>query len=221
MKYTLTINQKQAIELGVTNVNQLLILDIISVAPTWTKPEIIDNEVYFWVSRTKIVDELPVLNLKPDTVYRHLKQLAEDGLIDHVKQGKKDCVRLTEKGKLLFINPMSEINPSHYVGNKSEKPMSEINPTDKNTSILLQDKEWLDLEAWEFWEQHRKEKKIKLTSQSIKLQLKLLEEHKQHQVEIIHYSVRNNYQGLFVPRHLKEQTYKQNKPNRTVGKYAI
>jgi DNA-binding transcriptional ArsR family regulator len=138
VRYTLQINQKQAIELGIKNVNQVLILHLIGEASSWAEPIIDNSEVFYWVSRTKIIEEIPLLNIKPDTAYRHLKSLVELGLIDYIKQGKKDLVKLTKKGRSYYVgnksesDDNSEINPSK-LGNKSEKN-SEINPTYNNTN---------------------------------------------------------------------------------------
>jgi len=145
MKYTLIINQKQALELGMKNVNQVIILGLIADSHSWAEPEIIDSQVYYWTARQKISDELPLLNLKSDSVYRHLKTLAVLELIDYRKVGKKDCVRLTKKGKSYYVGNKSEfdnnseINPNE-LGNKSEKN-SEINPTYKNTNSIRVTKE--------------------------------------------------------------------------------
>ena len=152
MKFTLSINQKQALNLGMDNVNQVIILGLIADAHSWATPEIVGKDVYFWTARTKIADELPLLNLKPDSVYRHLKSLAKLGLIDYIKLGKKDCVKLTKLGKTYYVGNISENDEKHYVGNisendsnseinpsksgnKSEKN-SEINPTYKNTNLI-------------------------------------------------------------------------------------
>ena len=161
MRYTSSINNVKCVEWGI-NLAQGQLIDLINQASSWAKPHIVDNELYFWVSRNKVIEEIPVAYQKPDTVYRAIKDLASKGIIDHIKQGRKDLVRLTEKGmtwnvkgttqgdaklgnKSDFkggnseINPTlsqnSEINPSK-LGNKSEKTPenSEINPTDKNTS---------------------------------------------------------------------------------------
>ena len=113
------------------NVNQWCILDIISVAPTWCEIVMYRENPYFWISRTKILEELKALDLKEDTIYRHLKTLKELGFIEYEKDHKKDLIKLTELGKSLFVN--SEINPNYYVGNKSEN-YSEINPTYNNTN---------------------------------------------------------------------------------------
>lgn len=161
MRYTSSINNVKCVEWGI-NLAQGQLIDLINQASSWAKPHIVDNELYFWVSRNKVIEEIPVAYQKPDTVYRAIKDLASKGVIDHIKQGRKDLVRLTEKGmtwnvkgttqgdaklgnKSDFkggnseINPTlsqnSEINPSK-LGNQSEKTPenSEINPTDKNTS---------------------------------------------------------------------------------------
>jgi len=151
MRYTSSINNVKCVEWGI-NLAQGQLIDLINQASSWAKPHIVDNELYFWVSRNKVIEEIPVAYQKPDTVYRAIKDLASKGIIDHIKQGRKDLVRLTEKGmtwnvkdttqgdaklgnKSDFKCGNSEINPSK-LGNKSEKTPqnSEINPTDKSTN---------------------------------------------------------------------------------------
>ena len=106
--------------MGITNISQAHILDLLTTVSAWATPIDVGSETYYWVARQTIANELPLLDLKPDTVYRYLKKLAELGLIDYVKSGKKDCVRISEKGKKYLSDTMSENNPSHYVGKKSE-----------------------------------------------------------------------------------------------------
>ena len=130
MKYNINLNLLKMQEHNL-NVNQWCILDIISVAPIWCEIVIFRETSYFWISRTKILEELKALDLKEDTIYRHLKSLKELGFIEYEKDHKKDLIILTELGKSLFIN--SEINPTK-LGNKSENN-SEINPTYKDTRI--------------------------------------------------------------------------------------
>ena len=157
MRYTIHINAVKCQEWGL-NLNQGALFDLLNQASSWAKSVIVDNEVYFWISRNMIIDEIPLAYSKPDTVYRAFKDLSEKDLIVHVKQGQKDLIRLTEKGKEWNsknseINPNvgnksdilpktdqknSEINPtfSQKLGNKSEKTAknSDLNPTDKNTN---------------------------------------------------------------------------------------
>ena len=141
MKYNIVINQKIAVELGLTP-NQCVILDLLSVAPTWAEPIIIADEVYYWTARQKIAMELPLFKLKKDTIYRHLKKLSENGFIFYKKIDKKDCIKLTELGKKYTLFSLgnesekvdnSEMNP-RKLGNDSEFN-SEMNPTYNNTNI--------------------------------------------------------------------------------------
>jgi hypothetical protein len=133
MKYNLYVNQSKALELGITNLNQAHIFDLLTTASSWASVEIINNEYFYWVSRQAICRELVLLNLKPDTVYRHLKSLDKIGLIIYKKLGKKDCIQMTKKGKKYLSNTpkiaMLEMNPNRYVGNESEKTLnSDLNP---------------------------------------------------------------------------------------------
>lgn len=56
---------------------------------------------------------------------------------------------------------------------------------------------WLNKDTWAQWEQHKKEKKSKLTKKAIELQIKMLSQNIPDHVEIIETSIRNGYHGLF------------------------
>ncbi|MDD3597884.1 hypothetical protein [Sulfuricurvum sp.] len=130
MKYDILLKQQAMIDHDL-NVTQFAILDLIAAASTWADCIIINNEAYYWASRTMIVDELKSLDLKPDTVYRNLKQLVRKGLIDFRKKGKQDCVRLTPKAKAIFRKSGQKERENPYVGKKSENgeiTMSEKKP---------------------------------------------------------------------------------------------
>lgn len=150
MRYTMSINAVKCQEWGL-NLNQGALFDLLNQVSGWANTVIVDGEVYYWASRKMIIEEIPLAYSKTDTVYRAFKDLANKGLIEYIKYGQKDLVRLTEKGKEWNnknseINQNngknddknSEINPtfSQKLGNRSEKmpKNSEINPTDKNTS---------------------------------------------------------------------------------------
>ena len=157
MRYTILINAVKCQEWDLT-LSQGALFDLLNQAHTWAKHIDVNGELFFWVSRNMIINEIPLAYSKPDTVYRAFKTLSDKGLIVHAKRGQKDLVRLTEKGKEWNaknseINPNvgnkseippkpkqknSEINPTfeQKLGNKSEKiaKNSEINPTDHNTN---------------------------------------------------------------------------------------
>lgn len=211
MKYTLTVNQKQALELGISNINQAIILGLIADAHSWAEPEVIDGVVYFWTARQKIADELAILNLKPDSVYRHLKALAELGLIEYVKNGKKDCVKLTKKGKSYYVgneselSENSEINPSKF-GNESEKH-SEINPTYKNTNLIRATRDnipnVIDLDLFDDFLEMRKTLKAPNTERAVNGLLKKLSEfilQGYNPNEIIQTSYENGWKSFFKPK---------------------
>ena len=131
MKYILLINQKEAIRLGLS-LQEAILLDILSTAATWAEPIQIAEQQYYWVARQKILLELPILNIKPDTLYRRLKVLQHKKLIVYRKKGKKDCFKLTELGKSYSnLRKKSDKSPSNF-GKKSKKNL-EKNPTNKTT----------------------------------------------------------------------------------------
>ncbi len=140
MTYNININQEKLLEHQL-NITQWMVLSVIANAPTWTDTVVKDKEVYFWTARQLITKELPILKLKNDTVYRVLKKLELLGFIDYEKQGKKDCTRLTKKGKNLFTSTMSdshnEKDTSTMSDSHNETPMSDSRPTDNYTSLSL------------------------------------------------------------------------------------
>ena len=150
MRFSTYINNQKSIEWGL-NANQAALFDLLNQATSWAEEIIVDGVVYYWVSRNKVLEELPLFYKTSDTVYRHFADLDEKELIIYLKQGKhgdKDLIRLTEKGKSWNefkpeqIRDNSEINPSlgDELGNKSEitrkqiRDNSEINPTNNNTN---------------------------------------------------------------------------------------
>ena len=145
MRFTTYLNNAKCMEWEI-NATQGILFSLLYEAPAWAKEEIIENKAYYFVSRNLILNELPMFFEKSDTVYRNLKVLQEKGLIEYTKQGKKDLIRITIKGKTWneFKEKNSEKNPSFEenseknpskFGKKSEKQEknSEKNPTNNNT----------------------------------------------------------------------------------------
>jgi len=137
MRYSSYINNTKTSEWGL-NLSQAYLFSLLADVGQWATETIIDGKVYYWVSRNKIINELPALTDKPDTVYRLLKQLSDAGLIDYTKQGVKDLVKLTNKGKEWNIAETrknirgSENNPNEL--GKISESSSEKNPTYNTTS---------------------------------------------------------------------------------------
>jgi DNA-binding PadR family transcriptional regulator len=151
MQYTVTINQVKALEWGL-NSQQALLFAFVYESPSWANPIKTDTGIYFALSKSKIVEELPLLTDKPDTAYRLLKALAEAGLIELSSTSSITLIRLTEKAKewnrkldgsekyptsettqgRKKIRSTSEKSPSK-VGKKSDAG-SEKSPTNQGTN---------------------------------------------------------------------------------------
>ena len=135
MRYNTLINNVKSKEWGL-NLNLAYLFSWMYELPSWADKVIIENNIYYFASKTKACEELSLLTDKKDTMYRYYKQLEEKNLILIKKIDGKDYISLTEKSKQWNSSDNSEINPS-VLGNKSELN-SEINPTyniNKNNNI--------------------------------------------------------------------------------------
>ncbi|WP_016854768.1 hypothetical protein [Halomonas smyrnensis] len=137
MQFLVAINQTRALEWGL-NAQQAMLFAFLHQVPTWAQARQIDGQTFFNISKTKVVDELPLLTDKPDTAYRLMKQLAKAGLIVMTSCDNKTYIRLTEKAiawnrvQGSEKNPTPEKSPSQ-VGKISE-PGSEKSPTNQGTN---------------------------------------------------------------------------------------
>lgn len=139
MTLFITINQEKAIEWKLT-ANEAMIIDYLLRLPSWGQRITVENNDFYWVSRSKIISDMPFITTKDDTVYRIYKSLSDKGLIEYMKLGQKDAIMILPKlqewtkkkeygsSEQSEINPRtSEMNPIK-VGNESESK-SEMNPT--------------------------------------------------------------------------------------------
>ena len=127
MRFSTYLNNAKCMEWKI-NAQQGILFALLYEAPAWAKEEIIENKTYYFVSRNLILEELPMFFEKSDTVYRNLKVLQEKGLIEYIKQGKKDLIRITTKGKT-----WNEFKDNNSEKNPSSEQNSEKNPTNNNT----------------------------------------------------------------------------------------
>lgn len=133
MRYNLFINQKAIIESGMDiDIYDAHILSFIS---QWIKSKDVkkvtfDNEDYFWISYKLIIDNLPLLKMKKDTVYRRLKRMSEMGIINPHQDNKKmgaSYYSISEIFSILtygFSSEPTDKNPYPY-GHSSEPPTDE------------------------------------------------------------------------------------------------
>ena len=127
MRFSTTLNNQKCMEWGI-NATQGILVALLYEANAWANEEIIDDKIYYFVSRNLILKELPMFFEKADTVYRNLKVLAEKGIIEYIKHKGMDLIRLTEKGKSWnFIENNSEKNPTY----KDTNIQKDINKNNK------------------------------------------------------------------------------------------
>ena len=169
MKYSININQKIAVDHKLS-LKAVALLDLFSELSTWATPEVFDNGVYYQLAYSKILNEIPLVFSKKDTMYRCLKELKDRGFVEQRKKGRtlQNFIRLSAKGKSILrfgkkteAYQGSEINPTRF-GNKSEAENqaetqavadnllqgSEINPTYNNNNTI--DNIYIAFEAYQF-----------------------------------------------------------------------
>jgi len=131
MRYSTTINNLKATEWGLT-IQQAYLFSWFYELPSWANKVMIENEIFYFASKNKAVEELPILTDKTDTMYRYYRQLEDLGLVLIKKIDGKDYIALTAKAKEWNFSKSeySENNPS-IVGNLSENN-SDLNPIYNN-----------------------------------------------------------------------------------------
>ncbi|MPN31593.1 hypothetical protein SDC9_179067 [bioreactor metagenome] len=109
--------------------------------------EEIGDKVYYWLKYDGIREELPILSLKKDTIYRRLRNMVRGGILVHETVKENGVYSYYGIGSNFvnlisdFNSKPSEKNPEPY-GNKSVTH-TEINPEQKIN--LLKDPSTKDL----------------------------------------------------------------------------
>ena len=98
MRYTISIDQTHSIEWGLS-LSEAALFSFIYSLPAWAEQIHVNGQTWFFASRNKAIDEMPIITDKGDTIYRLYKSLQQKNIIDWQKFGEKDCIRITEKGK--------------------------------------------------------------------------------------------------------------------------
>jgi DNA-binding PadR family transcriptional regulator len=126
MKYTILIDQVKSLEWELS-LSEAAMFAFVYNLSSWAEPIYVNGQTWYFGSRNKAVEEVPIVTDKPDTVYRLYKSLQAKGLIEWQKFGEKDCIRLTDIGRQW--NTVSETTD----GKKSEPTRKKIRvKTEKN-----------------------------------------------------------------------------------------
>jgi hypothetical protein len=103
MKSEIKINQEKIIQ---SNLNvdfiDVVIIDFVIDFSAHASVKISNNGIdFYWFPYKKIIDELPLLRLKEDSIYRRMKRLCEIGLLIHFEGSKtigRSFFSITKKG---------------------------------------------------------------------------------------------------------------------------
>ena len=124
MKYTILINQAKALEWEL-NLSEAALFAFVYELPSWADVLYMDGQAWYFASRNKAIEEVPIISQKPDTIYRLYKSLQEKGLIRWQKVGEREYIQITDMGKT-----WNKANPS--LGKKSELTRKKIRETSEN-----------------------------------------------------------------------------------------
>jgi hypothetical protein len=137
MRYTISIDQTHSIEWGLS-LSEAALFSFIYSLPAWAEQIHTKGETWFFASRNKAIDEMPIITDKSDTIYRLYKSLQSKGIIRWEKFGEKDCILITEKGKNWNSSKTDGGNKSEdarkNIRNKAEKNPT-YNSTKNNSTI--------------------------------------------------------------------------------------
>lgn len=98
MQYNIYINQKKAIEWGLSEKEALIISTLIQL-PTWAEGKEVDWKIYYYLSPWKLVQELPFLSDNKWSFTNWIKKIKDKNLLFHKIINNKGYYCLTEKIK--------------------------------------------------------------------------------------------------------------------------
>lgn len=108
------------------------LFDLLSQITMWADTHIVENRVFYFIGRGKIIEQLPLIYKKDDVVYRHLKILRDKKLISYLKKNKMDLVNFTALGKewnrskIIHTPTQNPITPSQPQANPHQEDAEEI-----------------------------------------------------------------------------------------------
>lgn len=135
MKYTINgFSQEKLIHYGIDEKDSLLLRYFIDFKDSGKmRVKIIDGEQYYWVSYKGVMEALPILNLKEDSVYRRLKKLCEKKILKVVTIRQGGVYSFYKTGEN-YVTLISDTNPTEL---EVTPKASDINPTisDENPNL--------------------------------------------------------------------------------------
>jgi uncharacterized phage protein (TIGR02220 family) len=137
VKFTiLGFNQNRLIEFGMDATDALILRYFVDFKDSRAMvKEKIGEQIYFWVKYDSIVKELPILNLKSDTVYRRLKSMSKNNILNHKTVKKNGIYSYFNIGD----NYIKLISDSNTVVDKSDHKVMDTNPRIEESNPMKAD----------------------------------------------------------------------------------
>ena len=85
MKYTIMgFSQARAVELGLDVVDLCILRWIVDFSNTNRMVKLqVENKIYYWVKYEGLLEDMPILNIGKDRLYRKLKEMVEKEVLEH------------------------------------------------------------------------------------------------------------------------------------------
>lgn len=137
MKYNININQIKCLEYWL-NLQQWWMMDILSHLSTWADPITTETWIYYYLSRWKLIEELPIISNNKNTFQKIIKSLKDKWLIEHYhnQNEKKWYYRLSNLWKTFTLdekNPQAWWKKSSTLEEKNHHYNTTIYNTTNNT----------------------------------------------------------------------------------------
>ena len=82
MKYTIQgFNQEEALRLGLDLTDLTILRWIVDFSPKMVK-KVIEDNIFFWVKYQALLEDMPVLKIGKDMLYKRLKKLTDAGVLE-------------------------------------------------------------------------------------------------------------------------------------------
>lgn len=137
MNYGYYIDQVFALKHGL-NQSEATVYSCLMELPSWASQLTLKGRVYYFASRHKMTEMLPLVTEKPDTMYRHLSNLKKKGLIDLTKHEGKDYIAhfsvVSSQWKNLHHGALGKISESRKNFPDSEKFPNKLGKISENDS---------------------------------------------------------------------------------------
>lgn len=143
MKLTIMgFSQRKLIEYGLDTIDALILRWILDFYHSKNMMKInFEDKEYIWVNYKHLLENLPILNIAKDTLYRRLKKICQAQVLEcHVVKfsGSYSYYRFTEKLDSLLRDTEipSDLNPTHTEKNPYPYGKKSVPGTEKNPDLI-------------------------------------------------------------------------------------